>query len=131
MAILGARQVGKTTLARQLIERHAGPHHLFDLESPKDLARLQEPELVLGRLSGLVVLDEVQRLPEIFRVLRVLVDRPEGGIRFLLLGSAAPELLRQSSESLAGRIAYYELNPLDLTAYSEPNWAPIPIETGQ
>ena len=97
------------------MEQLSRPHHLFDLESPKDLARLQEPELVLGRLSGLVILDEVQRLPEIFPVLRVLVDRPEGQIRFLLLGSAAPELWRQSSESLAGRIAYHQLNPLDLT----------------
>ena len=115
VAILGARQVGKTTLARQLLDRWLGGFHFFDLESPKDLARLQEPELALGRLDGLVVLDEVQQLPEIFRVLRVLVDRPERRVRFLLLGSAAPELLRQSSESLAGRIAYHDLGPLDLT----------------
>jgi len=115
VAILGARQVGKTTLARQLLEQQEGTHHFFDLESPKDLARLQEPQLALERLDGLVVLDEVQQLPEIFRVLRVLVDRPEARSRFLLLGSAAPDLLRQSSESLAGRIAYHELNPLDLT----------------
>ena len=118
VAILGARQVGKTTLARQLLEQREGTHHIFDLESPKDLARLQEPELALGRLEGLVVLDEVQQLPEIFRVLRVLVDRPGTRVRFLLLGSAAPDLLRQSSESLAGRIAYHELNPLDLTEVS-------------
>jgi predicted AAA+ superfamily ATPase len=114
VAILGARQVGKTTLAREFLGGLAEPYHFFDLESPKDLARLQEPELALGRLDGLVVLDEVQQLPEIFRVLRVLVDRPETRVRFLLLGSAAPELLRQSSESLAGRIAYHDLGPLDL-----------------
>lgn len=118
VAILGARQVGKTTLARQFIEQREGTYHFFDLESPKDLARLQEPELALGRLDGLVVLDEVQQLPEIFRVLRVLVDRPEARSRFLLLGSAAPDLLRQSSESLAGRIAYHELNPLDVIELS-------------
>ena len=115
VAILGARQVGKTTLARQLVEQRQGRCHFFDLESPSDLARLQEPQLALGRLEGLVILDEVQQLPEIFRVLRVLVDRPDARARVLLLGSTAPDLLKQSSESLAGRIVYHELHPFSLT----------------
>jgi len=112
VAILGARQVGKTTLARQILQRRGSETHLFDLESPRDRARLQEPELALERLSGMVVLDEIQRVPHIFRVLRVLVDRPDNAVKFLILGSASRDLLRQSSESLAGRIAYHELEPL-------------------
>ncbi|MFN0155537.1 MAG: ATP-binding protein [Gaiella sp.] len=111
MALVGARQVGKTTLAGHLAERWPGPAHVFDLELPSDVARLEEPELALGDLDGLVVLDEVQRRPEIFAILRSLIDRRPAR-RFLVLGSAAPELLRQSSESLAGRIAYYDLPPL-------------------
>jgi len=81
----------------------------FDLENPSDLARLADPMLALQELKGLVVLDEVQRRPELFPVLRVLADRKPVRTRFLVLGSAAPDLLRQSSESLAGRIPYYEL----------------------
>ncbi|MEO1083916.1 MAG: ATP-binding protein, partial [Acidobacteriota bacterium] len=88
--------------------------HFFDLESPRDLARLQEPELALERLQGLVVLDEVQRYPRIFEILRVLIDRPDLDLQFLILGSASPDLLRQSSESLAGRVAFYELEPFAL-----------------
>ena len=107
VAILGARQVGKTTLARALIARRPGPSTIFDLEDPTDVARLGDPMLAFERLRGLVVLDEIQRRPEIFPILRVLVDRPQAGLRFLVLGSASPALLRQSSESLAGRIAYY------------------------
>lgn len=112
VAILGARQVGKTTLSRALADLQEGEVHFFDLESPRDLARLQEPELALERLRGLIILDEVQRLPGIFQVLRVLIDRPDLDLRFLILGSASPQLLRQSSESLAGRIAFHELEPL-------------------
>lgn len=109
VGIVGARQVGKTTLARQLASGWRGPATFFDLENPADLARLADPLLALERLRGLVVLDEVQRLPGLFPVLRVLIDRPGSRARFLLLGSASPGLLRQSSESLAGRIAYHEL----------------------
>ena len=119
VAILGARQVGKTTLARQIVQRREEEFHLFDLESPRDQARLQEPELALERLRGLIVLDEIQRLPDIFPVLRVLVDRPDSPAQFLILGSASPELLRQSSESLAGRIAYHELEPFVLNEVGE------------
>ena len=109
VALLGARQVGKTTLARALVRRHGGSATLFDLEDPADAARLADPLLTLGGLRGLVVLDEIQRRPDLFPVLRVLVDRPRAGLRFLVLGRASPDLLRQTSESLAGRIAYHEL----------------------
>lgn len=114
VGLLGARQVGKTTLALQAGKRWKGPVTVFDLENPNDLARLQEPLLALGELRGLVILDEVQRKPELFPVLRVLADRPRRPARFLLLGSASPQLLRQSSESLAGRIIYHELDGLTL-----------------
>lgn len=109
VALLGARQVGKTTLARLLADEWDGPVSFFDLEDPVDLARLAEPSLVLRELRGLVVLDEVQRLPEIFPFLRVLADCPGTPARFLVLGSVSPGWLRQSSESLAGRLAYFEL----------------------
>lgn len=113
MAILGARQVGKTTLAGEVAAAFDGPVHRFDLELPSDLARLDEPELALGPLDGLIVLDEIQRRPELFPVLRVLIDR-DPSRRFLILGSAAPALLRQTSETLAGRVALYDLPPLAL-----------------
>ncbi len=114
VAIVGARQVGKTTLARMLVDGWSGKSHVFDLENPEDLARLGDPMLALRNLAGLVVIDEVQRLPDLFTVLRVLVDRPRSRARFLILGSASPELLRQSSESLAGRIVYRELSGFSL-----------------
>ena len=109
VAILGARQVGKTTLARQIAARFSGQVTVFDLEDPRDASRLADPMLTLEELEGLVIIDEVQRHPGLFEVLRVLADRPSAGARFLLLGSAAPGLLRQSSESLAGRIAHHQL----------------------
>jgi predicted AAA+ superfamily ATPase len=113
VALLGARQVGKTTLARALVKARRGPATFFDLESSADLQRLADPLFVLENLKGLVVLDEVQHRPELFPTLRVLADRPRGP-RFLVLGSASPKLLRQTSESLAGRIAFHELPPLQL-----------------
>lgn len=118
VAILGARQVGKTTLARELMKRDERSAQVFDLENPADLARLSEPMLALRNLEGLVVLDEIQRRPELFPVLRVLADQPESQTRFLILGSASPDLIRQSSESLAGRIAYYQLEGLTLDEVS-------------
>ena len=114
VAILGARQVGKTTLAGQLAEAWQGPVTRYDLEYPPDLAKLQDPVLALEGRRGLVVLDEIQRRPDLFAVLRVLADRPEVPARFLVLGSASPELLRQGSETLAGRIAFHELGGLTL-----------------
>jgi predicted AAA+ superfamily ATPase len=114
VALLGPRQVGKTTLARQLASQWAGQVHHFDLEDPDDQARLGDPSFALRPLTGLVVLDEIQTQPQLFPLLRVLADRPEAPARFLLLGSAAPELLRNTSESLAGRVQFYELGGLNL-----------------
>lgn len=114
VAILGARQVGKTTLALQLLRQSKSPGERFDLEDPADLARLADPRLALARLTGLVVIDEIQRQPDIFTVLRVLADRRPRIARFLVLGSASPELLRQSSETLAGRIAFHTLDGFSL-----------------
>lgn len=110
VGIVGARQVGKTTLARSLVGTIGKSTAYFDLENPEDLARLTDPMLALKDLKGLVVIDEVQRLVDLFPVLRVLVDRPRQRCRFLMLGSASPGLLRQSSETLAGRIFYHQLN---------------------
>jgi len=114
VAIIGARQVGKTTLAHMIAKRWQGPVITFDLEESSDRARLTDPMLSLKPLQGLVVLDEIQRLPEVYPTLRVLADRPRPRTRFLVLGSASPDLLRQSSESLAGRIVYHELKGLSL-----------------
>lgn len=111
VGLVGARQVGKTTLARRVAAREERPVTVFDLEDPTDEAQFADPKLVLEHLRGLVVIDEVQRSEGLFRLLRVLVDRPDNAARFLVLGSAGPDLLRQSSETLAGRIAYYELPP--------------------
>jgi len=109
VGIIGARQVGKTTLAHMLRRSVSQPSHMFDLENPDDLARLGEPMLVLKPLRGLVIIDEVQRHPGLFPVLRVLADRPQRSCRFLILGSASPDLLIQTSETLAGRVAYHQL----------------------
>jgi predicted AAA+ superfamily ATPase len=114
VTLVGPRQCGKTTLALELARtaaRRWGPITHFDLEDSRDLARLDNPRLALEGLSGLVIIDEVQRRPELFPILRVLVDRAPRNCRFLVLGSASGELLRQSSESLAGRTAFLELTP--------------------
>lgn len=102
VALLGPRQCGKTTLAREFVDIKSGNY--FDLEDPESVARLANPKTALSRLKGLVVIDEVQRRPELFGVLRVLLDRAPLPAKFLILGSASPDLLRQSSESLAGRL---------------------------
>jgi len=102
VALLGPRQCGKTTLARELVRPDS--LNYFDLESPASLARLSEPETALRPLKGVVVIDEIQRRPELFPLLRVLADRQPLPARFLILGSASPTLLRQSSETLAGRL---------------------------
>jgi uncharacterized protein len=114
VGIIGARQIGKTTLARQLAAEHPRPSEYFDLEDPGDIARLADPMLTLRPLRGLVILDEIHRLPGLFTILRVLADRPRRPARFLVLGSASPELLQQSAETLAGRIAYHELSGFTL-----------------
>jgi hypothetical protein len=113
VSLVGPRQTGKTTLARMLAEESTEAVHFFDLESPADLARLANPELVLRPLTGLVILDEVQRRPDLFPVLRVLADRPGTPARFLILGSASPALIKAGSESLAGRVSF-----VDVTGFS-------------
>jgi hypothetical protein len=112
VAVLGARQVGKTTLAREVVAGRKSRTPFYDLENAEDLSRLADPLLTLRQERGLVVIDEVQHLPNLFKTLRVLVDEPGVKRRFLVLGSAAPELLRQGAETLAGRIAYHELDGL-------------------
>ena len=97
VALLGARQVGKTTLARKIAQGWSGETHHFDLESTADLARLSDAELALSPLQGLIILDEIQRRPEIFSTLRVLADRIPNHAKFLILGGAATVLLKQSS----------------------------------
>ncbi len=109
VAILGPRQCGKTTLARAIAAATDQPTRLFDLEHPADEAALQNPLLALERLRGLIIIDEVQRKPELFPLLRVLIDRPEQPAQFLLLGSASPHLVRGVTESLAGRIAFVDM----------------------
>jgi len=121
VGIIGARQVGKTTLARLFIKDIKGPSSYFDLENPEDLARLEDPMLALKGLKGLVVIDEIQRRPNLFPVLRVLVDRPNAPSCFLVLGSASPDLLRQGSETLAGRIFYHELGGFSLDEVGAEN----------
>ena len=115
VALVGARQVGKTTLARALQEEAVCDSIYLDLERPTDMARLEVPELYLEmHADELVILDETQRMPGLFPVLRSLVDADRRNGRFLLLGSASPDLVRQSSESLAGRVVYLELSSLSL-----------------
>ncbi len=117
VAIIGARQIGKTTLAQEIGQRSPMDVVHFDLENPAHRARLEDPMLALQSLEGLVILDEIQQRPELFPVLRVLVDQPKTA-KFLILGSASPDLLRQSSETLAGRIAYYQLDGFQLDEIS-------------
>ena len=119
VALLGPRQCGKTTLARQLAGTSKSTY--FDLENPVDLARLSEPMTALEQLRGLIVIDEVQRHPDLFPILRVLLDRKPIRARFLILGSASPELLRQSSETLAGRLAIVEMAGFTLEELSRPD----------
>lgn len=108
VAILGPRQVGKTTLAEMFAEEEPEVHR-YDLEDPKDLQKLENPMLVLEKQQGLIIIDEIQRKEELFPIIRVLVDQKKVKRKFLILGSASRELINQSSESLAGRIAYIEL----------------------
>ena len=114
VAILGPRQCGKTTLSKQFArEVKSEKVYVFDLEDPRDLARLDEPTLALENLSGYVIIDEIQRRPELFPVLRVLVDK-NPSLRYIILGSASRDLIAQSSESLAGRISYIEMGGFSL-----------------
>lgn len=125
VALVGPSQAGKTTLARLLAASWTGLVHSFDLESPADLARLANPELALRPLQGLVILDEVQRRPDLFPLLRVLADRPEAPARFLVLGSASPDLVAAGSESLAGRVAFIDATGFSLAELGAQALAPL------
>ena len=127
-AVLGPRQTGKTTLAQMFAENK--PATFFDLESLPDQRRLQNPEFVLGNLEDLVILDEIQLMPELFGTLRVLVDRPGQKARFIILGSAAPEIIRDASETLAGRIEFVDLNGFDLAEIGSSYWESLWIRGG-
>ena len=123
-ALLGPRQCGKTTLAQSL-----KAEHFFDLEDPRSLARLDEPQTALEGLTGIVVIDEVQRKPDLFPLLRVLADRQQE-TRYLLLGSASPELVKEISESLAGRVAYHDLGPLAVDETGVREWRRLWLRGG-
>ncbi len=128
--MIGPRQGGKTTLARQLASQWQGAVHFFDLEDPRDAARLASPMLALEPLVGLVILDEIQTQAQLFPVLRVLADRTPCVTRFLILGSAAPELAQQSAESLAGRVAYHELTGFNLAEVGVDNTRRLWLQGG-
>ena len=123
-AILGPRQSGKTTLAHEFDSQH-----FFDLENPTDHSMLSDPQLALEPLSGLIVIDEIQRVPEIFPLIRHLVDTRKDQ-HYLILGSASRDLIRQSSESLAGRIAYHELQGFRLGDVGEAHWRNLWLRGG-
>ena len=127
-ALLGPRQCGKTTLARIIAERE--PCTYIDLENPVDVRRMSAPMTALEELSGLVVIDEVQRQPALFELLRVLVDRPQNPARFLLLGSASPQLVKGASESLAGRLGYIDLSGFNLREVGMEQRAPLWLRGG-
>jgi hypothetical protein len=120
VALLGPRQCGKSTLARQIVGDERA--RIFDLEDAVDLARLESPQRTLAAARGLVVIDEIQRQPGLFEVLRVLADRRPVRARFLLLGSAAPHLVRGVSESLAGRVRFIEMGGFDVTETGLDRW---------
>jgi predicted AAA+ superfamily ATPase len=111
-AVLGPRQCGKSTIAKAYAKKFKGEVHFFDLENPDDFEALRNPMRILERLTGLVVIDEVQLVPDLFKILRVLCDKKQA--QYLVLGSASRDLIRQSSETLAGRIGYIELSPFHL-----------------
>lgn len=115
VGIIGSRQTGKTTLAKLISKTHTQTPVYLDLELPSDLNKLHSPELYLRQFTdNLVIIDEIQRMPSLFPLIRALVDQKRVGGRFLILGSASPEMIRHASESLAGRIIYHELSPLSL-----------------
>ena len=116
-ALLGPRQCGKTTLAHLFGANRTTTY--FDLESQPDVRRLQNPEMVLGALKGLVILDEIQAMPSLFKTLRVMADRTGNDCRYLILGSAAPNLIKHVSESLAGRIEFVDLSGFDMSEVEE------------
>jgi predicted AAA+ superfamily ATPase len=128
VSLLGPRQCGKTTLAR-IIEKKFNAT-FFDLESPQDLQRLQNPELILGALEGLVIIDEIQEKPELFKTLRVLVDKPDRRTKFLILGSASPHIIKNASETLAGRTEFIELSGFNFIETDKSNIQDLWIRGG-
>jgi len=128
VALIGPRQSGKTTLARAIAGTRPGA--TFDLEDPVGARRLAQPMTALEPLRGLVVIDEIQRDPALFPVLRVLADRPRTPARFLILGSASPELARAGAESLAGRVAFVEMSGFDLDEVGERAWRRLWLRGG-
>ena len=129
VALTGPRQCGKTTLARVIVQDSTSSTY-FDLEAEVDRRRLETPEYSLGSLTGLVVIDEVQRRPEMFEILRVLVDRPDHAARFLVLGSASPVLLKGVSESLAGRVGLVDLSGFDIGEVGTASWRRLWLRGG-
>lgn len=132
-ALIGARQTGKTTLARMIAEEKKGEGeevHYFDLELPTHLKRLDEPQQALENLQGLIIIDEIQRRPDLFPILRVFSDRRPLPAKFLVLGSASGVLLKQTTESLAGRIAYVELPGFNINEVSPQNQEKLWIRGG-
>jgi hypothetical protein len=120
-ALIGPRQCGKTTLAKQVAQQYT-PSHYFDLEIPSVRARLSNPELTLTPLKGLVIIDEIQQQPELFTILRPLADRLRPKTKFLILGSASPHLVRGASESLAGRVGFVNIGGFDLQEIETVEW---------
>lgn len=114
VALLGPRQVGKMTLARNFVESTTGHVDFYDLESPVDMRRLSAPHLVLSAPADWIIIDEIQRKPELFQLLRVLADRPEAKTRFLILGSPSPALVKSVTESLVGRVAFIDVHGFSL-----------------
>jgi len=129
VVLLGPRQCGKTTIARRIAEEIT-PSEFFDVENPLDLARLDNPMLALQDLTGLIVLDEVQRKPDLFEVLRVLMDRPKRRNSFLILGSASPGVVRGVSETLAGRVAFIPMSGFNLMEVGPQNYKRLWIRGG-
>jgi predicted AAA+ superfamily ATPase len=127
-AILGPRQCGKTTLARMYTADKSVTY--FDLDSVPDQRRLQNPELVLVGLEGLVIIDEIQQMPELFSTLRVLVDRPDNKVRLIIMGSASPQLIRNASDSLAGRVEFIELDGFNLQETGSETWQTLWLRGG-
>lgn len=127
-ALLGPRQCGKTTLARLYAESH--PCEYFDLEDPADMNRLSAPMMALESLKGLIIIDEIQRKPELFEVIRVLADRTPNPSQFILLGSASPHLVKGVSESLAGRVAFVEMGGFDMRETGVDNFRTIWLRGG-
>jgi len=131
VGILGSRQVGKTTLAKKIQETARRDSVYLDLELPSDVNKLQDAELYLRQHEGkLVIIDEIQRMPSLFALLRALVDQNRVPGRFLILGSASPDLIRKASESLAGRIRYHELPPLNLSETGEQSFERLYLRGG-